>query len=377
MPSANIEIEITSLDEQGRGLGRYKDREIAISYVVPGERIRIPRSALEDARGGREARPYAPTEENFVDLSSDRVDPPCPYFTRCGGCQLQHLSYVRQLQEKEAWLRRLVETWLPAEKVKPIVPSPQEWNYRRRVQLHVGPRGEVGFYAPQSQRVVDIQECLISDPAINQKISEVKVLAAEAVKARNRSSFLTYELTLQPSGAVEIQRPSEERGFLQVNAQANQKLQELLHKTVQEIAPQKVLELYAGNGNLTYSLVSPDLKWTAVESNLAAIQEGRGHAKTSLVEWIQGEAGKQLRSLLSKNYDLVLLDPPRQGAGNCIKSLGESPVPWLLYVSCYPPTLIRDLKALTRAGYEIEWLQPIDFFPQTMHLETVALCRHS
>jgi tRNA/tmRNA/rRNA uracil-C5-methylase (TrmA/RlmC/RlmD family) len=321
-----------------------------------------------------------PSAINFeipvLDSSSpDRADPLCPYFGRCGGCQLQNLAYSRQLAEKEKWLRHLARGLVPEDKIRPIIPSPAPYHYRRRVQFQVGPEGEVGFFAFHSQQVVDVRECVIADPAINHVLPEVRKQAREILASPRRPTLLSFEVTVEANGKTHIRPQGAERSFLQVNPAANEALLQLLQTLLRETAPQTVLELFAGEGNLTSALARVAKKWTAVEANPAAVRSGREQHACDHVTWIQGDAAKVLAHEARRGppVDFVLLDPPRQGAKECMPTLVKWRPPAVLYVSCNPQTLMRDLRVLTRGGYEMTLLQPFDFFPQTTHLETAAL----
>ena len=307
--------------------------------------------------------------------------PDCPYFGPCGGCQLQNVEYEDQLRQKQSWLAETMREVVFEEKIRPILASPREWNYRRRIQLHVGPKGEVGFYGNRSRQVVEIERCLIADEKLNARIPQVRELAAEVLRQPRRPTSLTYELTLLEDGEVEIQREGEGEGrsFVQVNPEANQILIETLKKELVENSPSRVLELFAGSGNLSYALAQPDQVWIAVESDRRAVERGnelRGSAYPKMT-WKAGAAAKVAAQLFQskQSFDLVLLDPPRGGAEDCLPVFRTHKPPRILYVSCNPAVLKKDLRVLSQAGYEIEWLQAIDFFPQTMNLEVLAALR--
>ncbi|HEX5034536.1 MAG TPA: hypothetical protein VFW62_08660, partial [bacterium] len=220
--------------------------------------------------------------------------PPCPYFGPCGGCQLQELTYEEQLAHKQARLAELMKSLVAEEKIRPILASPKAWNYRRRIQLHVGPKGEVGFYGSKSRKVVEVDRCLIADEALNARIPEVRARAAEVLRQPRKPTSLTYELTLLEDGQVEISREGEERSFFQINPEANRILIETLRKALAEIQPPSVLELYAGSGNLTYALLQPDQTWVAVESDRRAVERGierQGQDFPGLT-WRAGHAAK-------------------------------------------------------------------------------------
>lgn len=304
---------------------------------------------------------------------------PCPYFGPCGGCQLQELTDEEQLLHKQAWLADLLRDVVGAEKIRPILPSPKTWNYRRRIQLHVGPKGEVGFYGSRSRQVVAIDRCLIADEALNSRIPEVRARAAEVLKQPRKPTSLTYELTLLDDGQVEIVREGEGRSFIQVNPEANRLLIAQLGKALESIRPHRVLELFAGSGNLTFALIQPGQAWLAVESDRRAVERAQALPSDRWpgLIWKAGAAAKVAAQALrgKPGFDLVLLDPPRGGAEDCLPVFRDAKPPFILYVSCNPPALKKDLKVLIQAGYEVDSIQPIDFFPQTTNLEVLAALR--
>lgn len=356
IPMKAMSVQIRALDDQGQGIFGGDGEKSRVPFSIPGETWQwIPKLQLLQA-------------------SPDRVEPPCPYFTRCGGCQLQHMSQERQGVEKLNWLCRVLDGVLPRERILTPIASPLAWHYRRRIQLHVGPRGEVGFYATKSRQVVPIDACLIADEELNAKILEVRKRAQGLLQGPKKPASLSFELTLLESGEVEIARDGEGRSFLQVNPEANQCLIALLRRVLEEKRPGRVLELYAGSGNLSFSLAQPGINWVAVESNVRAVEEAKKHPSKGIA-WHQGQAAKIAERLYhsGQGFDLVLLDPPRGGAEDCLPLFRKWKPPLILYVSCNPSALKKDLLVLRKAGYEVDWVQPIDFFPQTMNWENVVL----
>ncbi|MDL1873368.1 class I SAM-dependent RNA methyltransferase [Deltaproteobacteria bacterium PRO3] len=355
-------VLIAGLDEGGRGVALIDGEKAIVPFSIPGETWRVAPQAT------------------LLEPSPDRVAPPCPYFGRCGGCQLQHMSEGRQLAEKQRWLAATLARIVPPEKIRPPIPSPKHWHYRRRIQLHVGPKGEVGFYAHRSREVVPIDACRIADPALNAKLLEVKRRAQSVLQGTKKPASLTFELTLQEDGSVEIRQDGEERSFLQVNPEANQRLIEVLQGALAALRPRRVLELFAGSGNLSFPLAVPGVDWLAVESNPRAGEEGRRRSEQEgRVQWRLGQAAKTAEKLYQsgERFDLVILDPPRGGAEDCLPVFRKRRPPAILYVSCHPPALKKDLQVLVKAGYAVDWVQAIDFFPQTMNLETVVQLRDS
>jgi 23S rRNA (uracil1939-C5)-methyltransferase len=353
-----------------------------------------------------------------------RVSPPCVYLPRCGGCSWQHLDYAAQLETKRELvaeqLRRLAGIEVP---VRPTIPSPRVFGYRRRIKLRVE-NGRVGFYAGASHQLVPIRHCLLAehgvDAAIPAAAALVRALASTvrrveivAVRSGERDIVCAGEvegewrddddtceewleqgperraLVLRGRGwsrswgdatvwseaeaGVDLALPAP--GFTQVNAPANRALVETALAFAAPRAGQRILELYAGAGNFTAPLARRGATVLAVEQADTAVASA-ANALRLAYGWrvVRGSVARELARLAARQelFETVLLDPPRSGAA--------AAVPWLLrleparivYVSCDPATLARDLKSL-RGAYEIRAVQPLDLFPHTYHVETVVL----
>lgn len=318
-----------------------------------------------------------PQQDLDTNSSWEWVEPRCEYFGSCGGCQLQHLAYPSQLKWKRNLLVEVLAGLVPTEKIAGVVPSPLQWHYRRRIQVHATPRGEPGFYGAGSSQVVPIAACAIADARLNEALPEVQANFAERMAGRGRPSRLGCELTLLPDGSVSLQDLGEDRYFLQNNPGANQRLLEDLKTFLAGLEVRRVLELFAGSGNLALSLCGPPMEWTAVESDPAATQVGQIESKGRAlpIKWKAEKVHRFLRGVAAGAFDLVILDPPRGGAGRILPALIHLAAPQIIYLSCSPTALAEDLKGLLREGYEIQWVKPYDFFPQTTHVECLVHLR--
>ena len=285
---------------------------------------------------------------------TERISAACAHYGSCGGCQMQHIAYGRQLRAKGDWLRALFADGLSPEAISDPLASPKIWNYRRRIQVKAGPGGTVGYFAPGSHRVVPVESCAIADSALNEALPQVRALAQADLRDPRRPALLGYEMTLQKNGEVEIVRQGAERTFLQVNEGANDLLKTWLRQALEQVSPQSVLELFAGSGNLTLALAQGISRWRAVENHPEAVAQGRQETteRQLEVEWICEESGKELNRLLKKRekWEVVLLDPPRGGAAHCIPPLLKLKPRWIFYVSCHPPSLHRDTLKLIQGG---------------------------
>jgi len=375
---------IEKLVAGGMGIVHDGPQTIFIPFVIPGEQVKI---RIEP--GTR--KPVRASVQEFISRSPHRAEPPCPLFMRCGGCQLQHVAYPAQVSLKQ---EILAETLLRIGRVqaemKPIIPSPQPYHYRRRIRLHVQ-AGRAGFYAEWKRELVPVPYCYLAEDAINRALA---TLGEFIERDRARSIELIAEDETSCLAAVEGSReekiyrrkegenwrpePDRKIAFQQVNPEQNQALRKTIAELVAELRPGGVIELYAGSGNLT-EVILPHCAWLeAVDADRAAVElaeQTLGAAFAGRVEFVHREAETYLASAWKKKLkpDLIVLDPPRTGAKEAIPGILRIAPPHLIYVSCDPASLARDLKELIAAGYQLRSLTPLDMFPQTAHIEAVAV----
>ncbi|MBL7685449.1 MAG: class I SAM-dependent RNA methyltransferase, partial [Deltaproteobacteria bacterium] len=257
------------------------------------------------------------------------------------------------------------------------------FHYRSKIRLQVSRQGEVGFFKAHSKHVIPIQHCLIADERLNQSIPEAAQIAQKLLK-EDRASRHEIELRIDEKNQVRLSSETssfdlgEEASFIQVNAAQNEHLVETALQALNLSGSEKVLELFAGEGNFTFPLSKQAGHVTAVELSETAVlraeaRKQKEHVRT--VEFIQSSAYRYLEETRKRNpkkFDLILLDPPRKGAFECMASIAQVRAKTIVYVSCDPSTLARDLRVLTDLGYRHESSQIIDMFPQTYHIESVT-----
>lgn len=362
-------IQINRLAFGGEGVGRCEGKVVFVPWTAPGDKVRV-RVVSDHGRFER-----AELLE-VLEKSPDRINPPCPVFGTCGGCQWQHLSYESQLKWKEEILRdslvRIGRIENPP--LLPIVPA-NPWNYRHRIQLKVDENGKVGFYESRSHRVVSFEECRIADPLLNQKLAEIR---------KEGNGFRRpFEISLNGNGTAVVKETGDGMVFSQANPGQNLRLIEAVMAfsfgNAESVFVRKktVVELYAGFGNFTLPLAERTGQVWAVEENTEAVRLGEeaGREKgLENIEWITGTAEWGLKKLYRQKsvVDLLVLDPPRRGAREILDLVPLVRPRTIVYVSCDPVTLARDLRELVRRHYRLEKVQPVDMFPQTYHIELVA-----
>ncbi len=399
-------LEVTTPIYGGECMGRLPDgRAVFIPYTLPGEQVRV--QLVEQHRGFARARLV-----EVVRPSPQRITPRCIHYGVCGGCHYQHTDYANQLTLKQAVVRDQLERigGITSPAVDPVVPSPAAWNYRNTLQFHLTAAGKLGYQGWGTHTVVPISECHLPEDALNQiwpqldleplpgvERLELRLGAQEevllALESRDTvAPEFTVDITLSavhlsPAGklilAGEDYLLMEVRGrvfkvsaesFFQVNtAQADAMVAHLL-----ELLPldqrMTVLDVYCGVG-LFSAFVAPRVKkCIGVELSESACDDYAVNLdEFDNVELYVG-AAEQILPSLNLKPDVAIVDPPRAGIERqALDALINLQPNTIVYVSCDPATLARDIKRLTAAGYRLERVTPFDLFPQTFHVETVCL----
>lgn len=367
----------------GVGLAHSEGKTIFVSLAAPGDLVRI---TVDREQGNLQ---FASIVE-IVEPSPDRIEPPCPYFGRCGGCDFQQLNYDAQLTAKREIIRdcfhRIAQLELPELEV---VPSPATWRYRARATWQLDQELQtMGYYERGSRRVCDVVECAVLVPELQQTLEQLRstpsselprdlkhldvVIGDNGVSvAPQFAQFQTTELELTIN---EASYSYDAEAFFQVNQSV---LDHLLGFALNKISGKTALDLYCGVGLFTLPLARYFERVTGVESNSVATRFARRNlqrAKLSNVNIVTANVAEWIRVGTDKlkSIDFVLLDPPRAGAESVVIRgiLNLNPAK-ICYVSCDPATLARDVKKLMAGGYKLDSIKGFDMFPQTHHVETV------
>ncbi|PMP64578.1 MAG: 23S rRNA (uracil(1939)-C(5))-methyltransferase RlmD [Caldimicrobium thiodismutans] len=415
----------------GDGLARLSSGKVVfVPYTLPQEKVKIV--LLEEYKDYAVGYPL-----EIIEPSPERIPPPCKYYGLCGGCQFQHLPYERELEIKrdilkELFLRQGFKGELP---LKGIIPSPKVYHYRNRLRLHVENHiFKMGFVKRGTHEVLKIEGCLLGDKLLNEVLQGlyentcwinmafyVKRLRLELSPLDSKVCLLFWtilppekrdlkELTLIPSvksifyfikgarpkgpypeqaphagrrifqGALDLIYYSQPGVFNQVNWEINLEI----IKKICELAgeAERVLDLHSGMGNFLLPLVkhlSEAKEFLGVDTDIRAIEDGIYTAeKNELNGRLELRKMSALEALYEafqegKTFDLVLLDPPRGGCKELMRLLPEVASHKIIYISCDPPTLIRDILLLQKEGFELKELYLFDMFPRTYHFEVLSL----
>ena len=345
-----MQLTIHDIAFGGKGVGRSEGLVVFVPFTIPGETATVEIT--------RRKKNFAEAELVSLETRSpDRVEPPCPYFERCGGCAYQHIAYPAQLALKasqvEQTLRRVGK--LPEVPMRPMIASPQPYGYRNRIRVHVAD-GVVGFYAWGAEALLDIEQCPIASPEVNERLRELRSRAlpdGDYTVAEQRSRF--FELT--------------NRGVAR----------EMLAVVEQLITPgARLVDAYCGAGFFSRHLRGRFEEVIGIEENEFAVEHARSVAKPN-ERYLAGDVASLLPEVLAEEAGetTLILDPPAIGvSARVIDTLVAARPRELIYVSCNPATLARDLGML-RGSYRLESVTPLDMFPQTAEIEAVAHLRRS
>jgi tRNA/tmRNA/rRNA uracil-C5-methylase (TrmA/RlmC/RlmD family) len=365
---SRITVTIVDIAFGGEGVGRLHDFVIFVPFVLLGEEVEA--EIIELKKRFARARLI-----NVLKPSGDRVEPLCPYFRECGGCQYQHMAYPLQLVVKHKQISDLFERvgGFSRATIQPVVPCPQPYHYRNRIMIRSQwdkfKQGlNIGFIRTDNRLVVDIEECKISEPEINRQIQHVR---------RNPPPKGGIKVVLRvPPPGWEVPRDS----FFQNNFFLLPKLVAAVRDCVEKSRVSYLFDLYCGVG--FFGIETADLvkAFVGIELDKLAIRAAQRNASDRGIkngEFIDARVEEALPDLLHRypaDQSAVIIDPPRTGAPPATLELLRAVRPArIIYVSCHPATLARDLNILCQnAVYELVRLTPLDMFPQTQHIECVA-----
>ena len=393
-----IDVTLESWGRLGEAMARHNGEVLFVLGGIPGERV--------TAEVVRVHRKYASaTVVEVLEPSPDRVDPPCPYFGECTGCQWQHLDYDAQLAAKRDRvvdaLARVGGLYVEGDEapVAETLPSPHRYGYRNHARFTASKQGVLGFVNRETRRFIRIDQCMLMRPSVNNLLGKLQGRCGEttqlSIRAGNDAteapgSYLVQPQLFNPDINVAtgqkryVESIEQDRffvsspSFFQVNVEQAARAAEVVREGLALSRDDVLLDAYAGVGTFAV-LLSPHVKRVlAVEESSAAVADARENAAGSPnVEFLLGRTENVL-SDLPVRPDSVVLDPPRSGCQpQALASLLELAPPRVAYVSCDAETLARDLKVLTGGGYTLDRVVPIDMFPQTHHVECVALLRWS
>lgn len=343
-----VELKIEDIAFGGKGVGRTEGKAVFVPFTIAGERV--------TARIVREKKSFAEAEVvRLEEASPERVEPRCPYFGRCGGCAYQHMSYPSQLHWKTEQVRSALQRIgkFREPPLQLIVPSPLAYGYRNRITVHVED-GVVGFFRRDVHRLIDIERCPISAGAVNEELTALRA-------GRPRDGHYTLRARRGP----------------RVFSQTNDAVAEKLAEAISALMPPEqslLVDGYCGAGFFAKRLLGKFARTVGLDWDIHAIAAAEADAAPN-ESYFAGDLAQRLESELSRadlSLTTVIVDPPATGLGGDVRGILRAyPSATLLYVSCNPPTLARDLADLG-AKFTLQSVTPFDMFPQTAEIEALA-----
>jgi len=425
----SYELEIESLSHEGRGIAHLEDKVIFVSGALPGEKVVANRSF------SRAKFEEADVEEILV-ASAKRIEPKCEVFGICGGCSFQHLSSDDQIAAKGEWLKDVFlkqakiepKNWL-----KPL--QVESWGYRRKARLGIRfvrkkDKVLVGFREKKSSFIANMNRCEVLHPSIGENL---EVLAEAIEKLSIRENVPQFEVAiaedatililrhLEPltakdeqvlidcanelgiyfytqSGGIDTVKPLDKAAkltyshpehdvvmeflptdFTQVNFNLNHKMVSLAIDMLELNKDDEVIDLFCGLGNFTLPIARYAKHVVGIEGDKGLIERSKQNASNNQIgnaEFYQADLFKEVEGFSwfrGKKYNKALIDPARSGAIEIVELLPKLGVERLVYVSCNPATLARDSEKLIELGYTLDTAGVMDMFPQTAHVESIAL----
>lgn len=365
-----LELRIEKLVWGGAGLARTDRGVIFVDFTAPGDLVRAQVSHIESD--------YARAKlQQIVEAAAIRIPAPCPVFGRCGGCDWQHLSVAEQLRQKHLLLMDALNRQLNFAEEVPLHESPKVWQYRNRIQIHLDSKGPY-YHSKRSHEPVYVRDCPIADPRISQQLRELKALPES--KEGQKPLVQRLQLSIDPGAAAEADGPLSFE-FAQVNSEQNQRLVDQVIAWSHELKFERFFDLYSGSGNFSFPLgeAHNSTVGTAVELNPQSVHSAQLEARRrkwgrQRIEFFAASVDALLPRLPIDTQSLILLDPPRTGVSKSVgELLAKTQAAGLFYVSCDPPSLVRDLKRIMQNSlWKIRRIHAFDMFPQTAHLEVLV-----
>ncbi len=406
--SGSFEITIEKLVYGGAGFARHEGKVVFVQFSVPGDRLLV--------RAVEEKKTFIRAEiVEILKPGKGRIVPMCPHFEKCGGCHWQQLEYRRQAEAKRLILEEAFHHRFPQTLDLPIdmLACPQPFGYRSRARIQLrgaGQRASVGFFRPGSHNVEDVENCPLFRDSLNEALSAVRQFKLKVdTETRPQEMDLACSEEENTWATAYSDMPSAQEGITPLFGtrggndvilrrkvgeyvyaitasaffQANDfMISELVSRVCDAAATAgsgAVLDLFSGAGLFSLPLARHFSAVTAVENSPGSTRlclRNVSGAKLQNIQVVCADVSEWLQSQLDSHphsYDLIVLDPPRAGAGpEVMRQIVKLAPPKIVYVSCDPQTLVRDLAAISPAEYAITQVEGLDLFPQTYHFETIV-----
>lgn len=381
-----LDVRIENLTNEGSGVARVDGWVVFVPFALPGELVRC--------RIYRNHKNYSNADlVSVIEPSDERVEPVCPLFGTCGGCQYQHLDYSKQIE----WKRRQVEELLKhmakiEHPVLPVIASPKQYEYRSKITPHFhkpkeGEIGAIGFLRVGTRNaMVDVEQCPIAMPQLNEQLTVVRAEARANQDAFKNGATLLMRAAVNGVLTKADQIAIEQVGDVKFEFQAGDFFQNnpfiladfvgYAVKEAQEAGARYLVDAYCGSGLFGISAAKHFEEVLGVELSESAVRKAAHNAELNSLtncRFIAADAREIFKAVPHAGSDtVVIIDPPRAGCSEeFLQQLFAFDPKRVVYISCNPATQMRDLVLFNEAGFQLEKVQPFDLFPQTKHLECV------
>ncbi len=403
-----LTIELTDMAHGGQAVGREAPggKAVFVPFALPGEVARV--QVIHDRGNMARGRIL-----EILSASPSRQEPPCPYFGTCGGCHWQHASYLSQLEYKRSIVRAQLQRigGVSSAEVYPTMGMETPWAYRNHVQFGISPEGALGFMAAGSHEVVPIKHCLLLDPLLTHLVDSLDMELAGLRQLVLRAGIRTGELMIVAQVRTRASRPARldpsasfvsvapdgsvttvvgtphfheklanrtyrisATSFFQVNTLQAERLVAIVTEAIRNGPPGTLVDAYCGVGTFALAAAGDVDRAIGIETSGTAILDAKANgAGLDHVSFMHGTVEDVLPALGVQPAQIVV-DPPRAGVEKtALRAILQQQPQQIIYISCDPATLARDVRDIIAAGYCLRWVQPVDMFPQTYHVECVVL----
>ncbi len=389
-PGDELELRLAEFDARGETSSEVDGAPATVEGGIPGELVRAEVVKVFPER-------VVLRVVDVIEPSPDRVEPPCPYYSSCSGCQWQHVSYRRQLEEKAS---RVVDALAASEhlrhaEIHPTLASPAQYGYRNHARFTVGKRdgdaGKAGYVNATTRRFLPVDRCLLMDDPINGVLERMQGRLHGMSQVTVRSGVDTGSMLIQPAftplwSDVDTGQSHYEEAvasarfrvasssFFQVNTPQLANTVDLMARSLGLSGKELVVDAYCGVGTFAVLLAPFSRLVIGIEESASAVADARVNAAgLGNVEFIEDRTEYALRKI-DEPVDVLILDPPRRGcAPEALTTVVELAPARIAMVSCEPDAMARDLAVLCESAYVLDAVYPIDMFPQTRHVEALAI----
>lgn len=363
-----MKVTITGLNHEGEGIARIDGKVIFVRNALEGENVLI--EITKEHKKYNEAKVI-----KYLTISPKRIEPICPYYNVCGGCDLMHMSYEDEIEFKKEKVKNILEKYADVKIEPKIVKSDKRENYRNKITLHKG-FDKPGYVKRNSSEVIDIDECKLASPFINNYLQNNNVNEDIVIRSNDNGEVIFTSDKTIIMNINNLKYQIDINSFFQVNNYITSKVFEHIIKFINE--EDVVLDLYSGVGTLSI-MASTKAKYVyGIEVNEFSYKNALDNIilnKVSNAQFLCGKVEDKI-DLIKENITTIITDPPRSGMDKyTISVIKEKKPKKVIYMSCDPITLARDLKLMSDI-YEIKSITLFDMFPCTKHIESVVILNY-